>query len=177
MIKPLVAGLMAALLLIGGAALASAGGVLIQGGHEGGHDYPEAKSYDVSDNAERDVEAALARAETSGKRVLLVMGANWCHDSRALAGWLGTERFAGLVEERFELVFVNVGMPQSGDGHNLEIAQRFGIADLPGTPNVLVLTAEGELVNADTATTWRNAASREEDAIFDELERLAREGV
>ncbi|MEM1196578.1 MAG: thioredoxin family protein [Pseudomonadota bacterium] len=177
MIKPLVAGLMAALLLIGGSALASAGGALLERGVGGGHDYPEAKAYDVSDNAQGDVDAALARAETSGKRVLLVMGANWCHDSRALAGWLGTERFAGLVEKRFELVFVNVGMPQSGDGHNLEIARRFGIADLPGTPNVLVLTAQGGLVNADTATTWRNAASRKEGAIYNELERLARKGV
>jgi hypothetical protein len=45
--------------------------------------------------------------------------------------------------------------------------------DLPGTPNVLVVTPEGELVNADTATTWRNAASRSEDEIYDELRTLA----
>ncbi|MEP6201475.1 MAG: hypothetical protein ABJ135_08315, partial [Marinomonas sp.] len=73
----------------------------------------------------------------------------------------------------YELVFVNVGMPQKGDGHNLGIAKRFGLDDLPGTPNVLVLTPEGELLNADTATTWRDAASREEDAIYDELAALA----
>ena len=120
-----------------------------------------------------DVDAALARAATNGKRVLLVMGANWCHDSRALAGWLGTERFAALVEQEYELVYVNIGMPQRGDGHNLRIARRFGLADLPGTPNLLVLTADGELVNADTATSWRDAASRSEDAIYNELASLA----
>ena len=49
---------------------------------------PEARSYHVSDNAPADVDAALARARQSGKRFLLVMGANWCSDSRALAGWL-----------------------------------------------------------------------------------------
>ena len=110
-------------------------------------------------------------------RVLLVMGANWCHDSRALAGWLGTERFTALIDERYELVFVNIGMPQSGDGHNFAVAQRFGLEDLPGTPNLLVLTADGTLVNADTAITWRDAASREEDAIFDELVTLADKAV
>ena len=135
--------------------------------------YPEARSYGASKDASADVDAALEHAKTSGKHVLLVMGANWCHDSRALAGWLGTPRFRQLVDAEYELVFVNVGMPQTGDGHNLDIAKRFGLETLPGTPNVLVLTPSGSLVNADTATSWRNAASRSEDEIYDELARLA----
>ena len=171
MIKPIVGGLLAALLLVGGVAIAK---TVTGSGHGGGHDYPEARSYAVSDNATGDVDAALANAAESDKRVLLVMGANWCHDSRALAGWLATDRFKALIAEEYELVFVNVGTPQSeGDGHNLDIAMRFGVEDLPGTPNLLVLTPEGELLNADTATTWRDAASREEDAIYDELAMLA----
>jgi len=166
MIKALLSGIIAALMLAGCATVAS------KVAH-GSHDYPEAESYDVSGNASAEVDAALTLAAANDTRVLLVMGANWCHDSRALAGWLGTERFEALIEDKYELVFVNVGMPQSGDGHNLDIAQRFGLEDLPGTPNLLVLTDQGELVNADTATTWRNSASREEDAIYDELAMLA----
>ena len=79
--------------------------------------HPEAKSFAVSEDAGADVDAALERAMASGKHVLLVMGANWCHDSRALAGWLETPRFQELVEAEYELVFVNVGLPQTGDGH------------------------------------------------------------
>jgi hypothetical protein len=139
--------------------------------------HPEARSFTVSENAMADVDAALARAAASGKRVLIVMGANWCHDSRALAGWLETQRFAELVAARYELVFVNIGMPQTGDGHNLGIARRFGLDELPGSPNLLVLTPQGIPVNADTATTWRNAGSRGEEAIFEELERLSRAGA
>ena len=135
--------------------------------------HPEAKSYDASRDASADVDAALQRATSNGKHVMLVMGANWCHDSRALAGWLETPRFRQLIEDEYELVFVNVGMPQTGDGHNLNIARRFGIEKLPGTPNLLVLTPTGSLVNAETATSWRNAASRSEDEIYDELARLA----
>ena len=135
--------------------------------------HPEARPYAVVPNAASQVDAALARATANGKRVLLVMGANWCHDSRALAGWLETPRFAALVAARYELVFVNVGMPQSGDGHNLDIAQRFGLSDFPGTPAVLVLTADGKLVNPDTAASWRNAGTRSEDAIIAELTALA----
>lgn len=135
--------------------------------------HPEARAYVAETDAAADVDAALARAAASGKRVLLVLGANWCHDSRALAGWLETPRFAALVAERYELVFVNVGMPQTGDGHNLDMARRFGLAGMTGTPALLVLTPEGAPVNLDTAATWRNAASRSEDAIYAELAALA----
>lgn len=135
--------------------------------------HPEARSYAVTANAMSDVDAALARTAANGKRVLVVLGANWCHDSRALAGWLETPRFVALTAERYEVVFVNVGMPQSGDGHNLDVARRFGLAEMPGTPALLVLTAEGRAVNLDTAASWRNAASRSEEAVYAELAALA----
>ena len=166
MIKPIIAGLAAATLLVGCATVAD------NVAHTG-HDYPEARAYAVSDNAMADVDAALARAAESDKSVLLVMGANWCHDSRALAGWLETERFAALVDREYELVFVNVGMPQSGDGHNLHIAERYELGELEGTPTVVVITPDGsphgKVRNHDTAKSWRNAASRNEDEIYDEL--------
>ena len=135
--------------------------------------HPEAAAYAVTPDAMADVDAALARAAASGKRVLLVMGANWCHDSRALAGWLETPRFAALVSARYEVVYVDVGVPQTGEGRNLEIARRFGLAEIPGTPALLVLTANGRAVNLDTAASWRNAESRSEDVIFAELAALA----
>ena len=134
---------------------------------------PQALAYEAAADASGAVDAALARANANGKRVLLVLGANWCHDSTALAGWLETPRFAALVAQSYEVAFVNVGMPQTGDGHNLDIARRFGLAELPGTPALLVLTADGKAVNLDTAASWRNAASRSEDAIFAELTTLA----
>ncbi|MCM0001048.1 MAG: thioredoxin family protein, partial [Erythrobacter sp.] len=109
----------------------------------------------------------------SGKRVLLVMGANWCHDSRALAGWLETPRFAALAAAHYELVYVDVGMPQTGEGRNLEIARRFGLEELKGTPALLVLTADGRAVNLESSAKWRDAASRSEDAIYAELAALA----
>lgn len=134
---------------------------------------PEAASYVVTPNPSAEVDAALARAAASDTRVMLVMGANWCHDSRALAGWLETPRFRALVDEHYQLVFINVGMPQTGDGHNLDIARRFGLEEIAGTPNLLVITANGTLVNPDTATSWRNASLRSADAIYSELLELA----
>ena len=135
--------------------------------------HPEARLYAAEADALADVERALARSAVSGKRVLLVLGANWCHDSRALAGWLETPRFAALTAAHYEVVYVDVGVPQTGKGRNLDIASRFGLAEMVGTPALLVLTPEGRALNPDTAASWRNAASRSEDAIFDELTALA----
>ena len=146
--------------------------------HHGAPDHPEARLYDASTDATALVDAAIARGEKRLVNVLLVLGANWCHDSRAFAGWTQNGRIGELVAERYELVFVNVGMPQTGDGHNLHIADRYELGELEGTPTVLIIgpdgTANGHLRNRDTAKSWRNAASRSEGEIFEELNRYPR---
>ena len=135
--------------------------------------HPEARLFEEGRDGQADVDAALARAAAEDKRVLLVMGANWCHDSRAFAGWMEEPRFAPLLERHYVPVYVNMGMPQTGDGHNLDVARRFGVETVEGTPTVLVLTAEGVPVNLETAGTWRNTASRSKEAIHAELTELA----
>jgi thiol-disulfide isomerase/thioredoxin len=114
---------------------------------------PEAALYDPARTASADVDAALARARTSNKRVMLAMGANWCHDSKALAGWFETPRFKAMLAAQYELVYVDVGMKN----RNIDIAQRFGIKAIKGTPTLL---------NKKDAPGWRNAASRSEDEVF-----------
>ena len=135
--------------------------------------HPEARLYDASIDASAAVDAALARAAERHVNVLVVLGANWCHDSRAFAGWMETPRFRDLVARRYELVYVNVGMPQTGDGHNLHIPRRFGLDEIEGTPTVLLLSDRGELMNKHSAGDWRDTASRDEDAIFEELALMA----
>jgi thioredoxin-related protein len=131
---------------------------------EPGH--PEAKLYDASRDARADVAAALTRAKAADKRVILVMGANWCHDSKALAGWFESARFKAMLMPLYEIVYIDVGKPQLREGRNIEIAQGFGIKKIKGTPTVLILSADGMLLNKKDAPTWRNAASRSEDEIF-----------
>tara|TARA_R110000824_G_scaffold209_3_gene959 strand:- start:27458 stop:27952 length:495 start_codon:yes stop_codon:yes gene_type:complete len=127
---------------------------------ETGH--PEARPFDESANAAEQVDAALARAQLSDKRVIVVMGANWCHDSRGLSGWFAEPRFAAMLAAKYELVYVDVGEKN----RNIDIAQRFGIKSIKGTPTVLVLSPQGKLVNRKSAPKWRDAASRSEDDIF-----------
>jgi len=124
--------------------------------------YPEARPFEQYANATEQVDAALDRAERTDKRVIIVMGANWCHDSRGLAGWFAQPRFAVMLEAKYELVYVDVGHRD----RNIDIAQRFGLKAIKGTPTVLVLSPKGILLNPKSAPQWRNAASRAEEEIF-----------
>ncbi|MGB7408791.1 MAG: thioredoxin family protein [Pontixanthobacter sp.] len=135
-------------------------------------DHPEARAYDAAIDVDAALADAFARARGNGTRVVVAMGANWCHDSRAFAGWMEMPRFQQLLTAQFELVYINVGMPQTDDGHNLHIAERHGIT-VEGTPTILILDADGTLLNTDSAGRWRNAASREENAIYEELSSYA----
>ncbi len=129
--------------------------------------HPEASPYDETADASADLAAALTRAAVANKRVIVVMGANWCHDSRALAGWFATPRFAAMLAPRYEVVYVDAGHPVDGDLHNAAIAQRFGLKKLKGTPTVFVASPDGTRLNSKKdAASWRNAASRGEDDIF-----------
>ncbi len=124
-------------------------------------------AYDPTEDAASELEFRLKDVATSGKNLLIIMGGNWCHDSAALANMLDSGRFVGMITQNYEVLFVDVGVPQTGNGRNLDIARRFGIKKIKGTPTVLVVSPEGKLLNSKKdAASWRNAASRDEDDVY-----------
>lgn len=142
--------------------MAGATGAAVKTAVTGAHAHDakdEPRPYDKKAKAWADVDAAFARARRSGKHVVLAMGANWCHDSRSLAAKFESPEFRTLIEDSFEVVYVDVGQKN----RNIDIAQVYGIDEIVGTPTVLVLSPQGKLLNASTAPTWRNAASRSLD--------------
>lgn len=130
-------------------------------------EHPQVLAYSETADAERDVASALSQAKASGKIAVIILGANWCHDSIGLAGWLQTSRFAEMMRDRYVVTYVDVGVPQTKHGRNLDIAKRFGIKKLRSTPALLMVSGDGERLNdKDDAIGWRNAASRSEDEIY-----------
>ena len=112
------------------------------------------KPYPPSENPMADVDAAIARAETSDKLAMIILGANWCHDSLALANHFKAPQMAALLDGRYETQLVNIGLFD----HGADIIQRFGMPVIYGTPTVLIIDpATQRLVNADNMHQWRNA--------------------
>ena len=130
-------------------------------------EHPEALLFEADRDAHADVDAALAQGAKEGKITLVVMGANWCHDSRALAGWFSTdEDILAVLERDFVVAYVDVAQKN----RNIDVAQRFGIESIVGTPTVVMVAADGTVLNRDTAVTWRNSASRTKAEIKEALD-------
>jgi hypothetical protein len=115
---------------------------------------PSGELFLPSDNAMADVEQAMHSALANNRLVLVVMGANWCHDSRALASRLYQEPLGSLIEDRYETVFVDVGYLDKGR----EVISSIGPPVYYATPTVLIIDpVSGQLVNADNRHQWGSA--------------------
>jgi CubicO group peptidase (beta-lactamase class C family) len=121
------------------------------------------KPFDESANARADVDAALAKAATDGRPALMILGGNWCHDSRALAVRLAEPPLAKIIEENFHTIFVDVGRRD----RNLWLPRRYDIGPLAGTPTVFVVSAEGALLNRERVFELTTADSMSLPTITD----------
>ncbi len=137
---------------------------------------PEATHFYPTDaNARAAVDAALADAVKGQKIALIVFGADWCHDSRALARVLSGDAFKAEFADRFAVTFIDVGKPQTGEGRNLDQIARFGVKKLKSTPALFAIGAKGKAINGKKdALSWRNADSRGEAALLAWLRGLAK---
>jgi thiol-disulfide isomerase/thioredoxin len=125
------------------------------------HYYPEAA------NGPAILDQALAKAAASNHYAVVVFGADWCHDSRALAKALTSESFKAEFSGRFHVTFIDVGTPQTGAGHNLGLVKRLGVKNLKSTPALFMISPQGKLLNGKKdAVSWRNAESRGTEAII-----------
>jgi CubicO group peptidase (beta-lactamase class C family) len=112
--------------------------------------------FDEAANARAAVDEAFAAAQSTGRNVLIVLGNNRCHDSRGLAAKFSYPSLAAIIKDSFHVVWVDVGRRD----RNLDIARRFGVTEIIGTPTILVISPEGALLNEDSVSDWRTADSR-----------------
>lgn len=122
-------------------------------------EHTDYKPYNANANSMVDIDKALARARVRGTKVMVVMGANWCHDSRGLAARLAKPEFQTLIAQNYELVYVSAGIDSGQKNQNRDVSKRFGVEAIEGTPTVFIAAPDGTVLNADSAGYWRNADS------------------
>lgn len=121
--------------------------------------YSDYRVYIASADSMADVDAAIKRAQRAGTKAMIVMGANWCHDSRGFAARLDRPEFKALIAQYYELVYVNAGGKPGQKNQNRTISKRFGVDQIEGTPTIFIVRGDGTVINADSAGYWRRAAS------------------
>ncbi len=121
------------------------------------------RPFSAETDAMAEAEAALVRAEERGTRLLLVFGANWCHDSRGLANHFAQDDMTALLNENYELLYIDIAWRE----RNIDVLNRFGAAAIYGTPTVLIYDPYQGLMNGDTMHSWHTAYSRSHDAVVE----------
>ncbi len=116
----------------------------------------EPRPFHHTEDAMADIDNVLAKAKAEDKLAIIVLGANWCHDSLGLAQRFQSNEMVGLIAENYELLYVDIGFFEV----NMNLVSRFGLPIMFGTPTVLVVDPETEtLLNRDTMHKWLDAAS------------------
>lgn len=118
--------------------------------------------YDEAADAKAQVAAAIAKAKTSGKHVLIDLGGNWCPDCRVFSGVLALPEVAPAIARDFEFVAIDVGRMDK----NLDIGVAYGVR-VTAVPTVIMLDPKGKFVNAGNPTALSNARAITPQAIVD----------
>jgi hypothetical protein len=107
-----------------------------------------------SEDSMADLKAGFDAAQKSNKLALVVMGANWCHDSRALAARLYKEPLSSIINAHYEVILIDVGYLEKGK----DVISSLGIPVYYATPTVLIVDPlSRQVLNADNRNQWGNA--------------------
>ena len=95
------------------------------------------------------------QAAKQGKDLMLVLGANWCHDSTALLERFNQSPFRDQLKQQYQIHTVDVSYFERG----YDIVQAYGEPIYYGTPTVMIIDAgSGQIKNFASWQHWTNAS-------------------
>jgi protein disulfide-isomerase len=104
----------------------------------------EQPPYDEKADAHQQITAAIVEASKAHKNIILVFGANWCGDCRALDAQMHNEDLAALIATNYDVVKVDVGRFNK----NQDIGEKYHVPLKHGIPALAVLDPGGKLLYA-----------------------------
>ncbi len=119
--------------------------------------------YDETADAHQQVASAIAEAAKAQKNVVLVFGANWCGDCRALNAQMHKDELAALIASNYEVVKIDVGRFNK----NKDIAVKYHVPLAHGIPTLAVLDPGGNVLYAMDQGQFSNARSMSYESIRD----------
>ena len=105
--------------------------------------------YDAKRNAAADIERALGAARSSGKRVLVAVGGDWCKDCRDLDQLFAEQpKLIALRDERYVWVKLYLG----SENRNEAVLTRF--PKIHWVPTLIVLDSTGRVQSSVPSTQF-----------------------
>lgn len=100
------------------------------------------------------VEQTLITAKQNNQKALLVLGAQWCHDSKSLAKNFSTSQMQAILTENYEVLFIDVGYLEKG----FDVVTKFDLPIYYGTPTVMVIDPNtNKILNRASMQKWLHA--------------------
>jgi thioredoxin 1 len=124
--------------------------------------------YDETANAKVEIRQALAAAKAHRGKVLVIFGANWCEDCRALDRALKADKSASLLAAEFAVVKVDVGRFD----RNLDVVAAYGNPTKKGIPAAVVLSVENQVLYATRAGELADARRMSVGGIYEFFENV-----
>lgn len=125
--------------------------------------------YNEAGDAKLEVLQALSAAKFVKLPVLVIFGANWCEDCRALDTALKSQKNAALMSKEFLVVKVDVG----NFDRNLDLSTLYGNPINTGIPAALILSPRNKILYTTRAGELSNARRMSDTGIYDFFRRIA----
>ena len=118
--------------------------------------------YNESADAKAEVRHAIAESKGDHRPVLVVFGANWCPDCRALDLAMKKGRNAELIDREFRVVKVDVGRFD----RNVDVASTYDVPLKKGIPAVAIVSPDGRPVYSTRAGELADARGMSDDGLY-----------
>ena len=124
------------------------------------------KPYDETADAKLDLAKALATPTNTP--ILIVFGANWCSDCKALDAAMKHGASAALLSRDFRIIKVDVGRFNK----NRDLAESYGVFFEKGIPSIAIVSPTNKVLYVTQGGELRNAEKMSDDGIYQFFKRV-----
>jgi len=128
--------------------------------------FAEENPYDETADAKAELRKAVVTATNTP--ILLVFGANWCGDCKALDAAMKRGASAALLVQDFRIVKVDVGHLDK----NLEVAGAYGVPLANGIPVVAIISPNNQVLYVSREGELADARKMSDDGIYQFFKRV-----
>lgn len=121
-----------------------------------------------SDIIPKELKEAQSQSKSQNKKLILIFGADWCPDCRALDSIFSDAEVRRVLDSNFILHKIDVGRFDK----NLEISDSFGSPIENGIPALVVLEPNGRVLTSTKGGEFSSASKMTKEQVLEYLYKL-----